>query len=566
MYYSPSNNNNNNTQHTDNNNTNSQFFSQTSFNPSSIEQLPTEVFNNHYYDPTTLLNEPLFNTSQWDFNNNSSQKQLDSQDAILLTDPNFLRQQQLLQDQQKEMRSRLLQHDQPEQVSNLTALLEPNDQDKASLSYPSQQKRSQNRRHQIVGKSEEADNKVDHQRRFNELQARFRINYARKSLTQQQKTNTAKTSKNTTDINENKPVATKPEPPPNTSPIASPSTPPVIIMNTNNLEEFPKEHLSSSFPSRTMPIQIKRVSRSNIMQQMDPESYQKQLDSQLDKIDFNDITVSELKELLRQRGKPATGKKAVLLQRLQEERELAKGGRSPSRVISNRHSQPLPFSRSQNELPQQQRPRSFQASSPVIIPNNSSEPVAASSVPTFLSPGSPSGQLHRSIANMHIGSPPTATRRYSPYSPRLSSSSSSSSPKINYEYSSSVPLSSSPIHHQPVINKTNNNNNNNISNSNSSSNNNSHSNNNMMLSSSYSVTRPPNRYYNNQKSYKPFTSSALATPDREEDINPFDSYYRNDPPIKEEESTDTNLNLNTINMDYWSDPAILDLILQQGMY
>ncbi|KAI9470986.1 MAG: hypothetical protein EXX96DRAFT_586416 [Benjaminiella poitrasii] len=329
------------------------------------------------------------------------------------------------------------------------------------------------------------------------------------------------------------------------------STPPVIVMNTNNPEEFPKESLSSSFPSRTMPIQIKRVSRPNSMQNMDPETYQRQLDSQLDKVDFNDITVSELKELLRQRGKPATGKKAVLLQRLQEERELAKGGRSPvsSRIISNRHSQPLPFSRSLSNYnypessQQQSRPRSFQGSSsisgssPVMIQsNNGPEPGASSpSIPSFLSPGSPGGQLHRSIANMHIGSPPATSRRYSPYSPRLSSS-----PKPTYEYSSSVPLSSSP------------NLNNNVNNTNINTNNN---NNNMMLSSSYSTTRQANRYFNSQKSYKPFTSSALATPDREEDINPFDSYYANDPPIKEEEAS----------MD-WSDPAILDLILQQGTH
>ncbi|CAJ0761575.1 5089_t:CDS:2 [Entrophospora sp. SA101] len=55
---------------------------------------------------------------------------------------------------------------------------------------------------------------------------------------------------------------------------------------------------------------------------MSSEEYQRKLNEELEKVDFEDITVSELKEMLRQRGKPATGKKAVLMQRLQEEIEL----------------------------------------------------------------------------------------------------------------------------------------------------------------------------------------------------------------------------------------------------
>jgi hypothetical protein len=179
------------------------------------------------------------------------------------------------------------------------------------------------------------------------------------------------------------------------------------------------------------------------------------LDDQLEKVDFDDITVSELKEMLRQRGKPATGKKAILVQRLQDERK---------------------------------RPMSIQLpTSPYL-------------------PGSPSPSLHRSIANMHIGSPPA--RRYSPYSPR--------SPKT--ALSSSVPAEDaplvSPIQHLPNT-------------------------------GSYQMNRA--RYYN----YKPFTSSALATPDREE-VNPFDRYYE----TKEDVPNDMNID--------WLDPS-LDILLQQGM-
>ncbi|KAI9189418.1 hypothetical protein H9P43_000851 [Blastocladiella emersonii ATCC 22665] len=43
------------------------------------------------------------------------------------------------------------------------------------------------------------------------------------------------------------------------------------------------------------------------------------LDDALLRVDFNDITVSELKDLLRQRGRQATGRKALLAERLKEE-------------------------------------------------------------------------------------------------------------------------------------------------------------------------------------------------------------------------------------------------------
>lgn len=484
-------------------------------------------------DPSTLsgslaeydniITDPLFDSNtDWDF---YSQQHLDpQQESILLTDPNFLRQHQLLHDQQKELHTRLLHDDErPEQVSNLTAMFEPivvkveqeeeEDQDKKS-------KRNSHRRQQVVMKSTmNDDDKVDHQRRFNELQARFRVNYARKPATQQPsnhtKTAMLKTPKQPL-LPQQPVLQDKPSLP------LEPSTPTAA----NGGLVMTDEEVSTSFPSRTMPIQIQRVPRLNSSQPFDAESHQKQLDNQLDKVDFDDITVSELKEMLRQRGKPATGKKAVLLQRLLEERDISKGGRSAGsynssngRLLSNRHSQPVPFSRSVN-IDTPQRPRSFQGSSPVMIQTPDTHSHINTVSPSSI-PGSPSASLHRSIANMHIGSPPAISRRYSPYSPRLSSS-----PKpVHHEYSSSVPLTmgdSSPINN--TLTTPNNNTNNN--------------NNDMMLSSSYSVRSC--RYYNNPKTYKPFMSSALATPDREEDVNPFDSFYARggDAPIKEEDTSE----------------------------
>ncbi|RCH78063.1 hypothetical protein CU098_006025, partial [Rhizopus stolonifer] len=215
-------------------------------------------------------------------------------------------------DQQREMQIRLQDENTgKEQVSNLTAMLEPNKV--PTMPLPKPQKRNSKR--QIV-KSEPADDtKIDHQRRFNELQARFRVNYARKPSTQMTSKSTQKTTK--TQPAPSPVIAHRKSPSPVNSchdgsksptiklePIKSPLLPP---SNVNNKQEEPTiDKLSSSFPSRTMPIQIQRMSRPNSSQPFDAESHQRLLDSQLDKVDFDDITVSELKEMLRQRGKPAT--------------------------------------------------------------------------------------------------------------------------------------------------------------------------------------------------------------------------------------------------------------------
>ncbi|KAJ3118634.1 hypothetical protein HDU96_010618 [Phlyctochytrium bullatum] len=55
-----------------------------------------------------------------------------------------------------------------------------------------------------------------------------------------------------------------------------------------------------------------------------PEELFKKLDDDLEKINFDDITVSELKEHLRIRGLPSSGKKALLVQRLQDEIKFIK--------------------------------------------------------------------------------------------------------------------------------------------------------------------------------------------------------------------------------------------------
>lgn len=310
---------------------------------------------------------------------------------------------------------------------------------------------------------------------------------------------------------------------------------------------------ASSFPTRTMPIQIHRVHRTNVSQPVDAEQQQKRLDDQLVKTNFDDITVSELKEMLRQRGKPATGKKAILLQRLADERDIIHAVRS-GRLL-HRHSQPPatptlsgdPSSLdSSNNMAMigassQQQQNYSSLDSPSSVPNSS----------MFLSssPGSVTLSLNRSIADMHIGSPPMPqqhSRRFSPYntpgSPRASPKMQATQPA----YSSSMPTH----YHTPSL---------------SSSPNISHDA--MMMPASSASSRNNNmRFYNQNwngrpRSYAPFTSSALATPDRENDDDPFDRMMAmardtnptSQPPLQHDQPLYDNLYQNTNGMDTGND-------------
>ncbi|KAH8555718.1 hypothetical protein BGW37DRAFT_463913 [Umbelopsis sp. PMI_123] len=75
--------------------------------------------------------------------------------------------------------------------------------------------------------------------------------------------------------------------------------------------------------NRSVPIKIPRSAKSPPQPvAMSAEEQQKKSDDRLLKIDFDDITVAELKEMLRERKKATNGKKADLVQRLLDERRL----------------------------------------------------------------------------------------------------------------------------------------------------------------------------------------------------------------------------------------------------
>ncbi|KAI8374138.1 uncharacterized protein BYT42DRAFT_392613 [Radiomyces spectabilis] len=70
--------------------------------------------------------------------------------------------------------------------------------------------------------------------------------------------------------------------------------------------------------TKPLPTKIDRVPAAPAVQKPKTQS---ELDDQLQKVNFDDVTVAELKEMLRDRGMSAAGRKAELLQRLRDERD-----------------------------------------------------------------------------------------------------------------------------------------------------------------------------------------------------------------------------------------------------
>ncbi|KAI9246771.1 hypothetical protein BY458DRAFT_527678 [Sporodiniella umbellata] len=446
-----------------------------------------------FYDDNSFLNFDMQHSSQ-SLPSSFFPPPDEFQQSILFSDPNFLRQQQLIEKAEMDIKEEEVKEEPSAVRSNLSAMLDQSYEEKRYLQSDttSQIKLEPIPKKKPVYPSKTStlntEGNVDHQRRFSELQARFRINYNKKTPKQQMEESALlnkrkaildpSLNKNIIKLNNRdvKKLNTAQTAAKKMMPLQTASACGMTIPQNNPQEKFfiPGAH---SLPSRTMPIQIQRVQRSNGNQPFDLEQRQKRLDDMLVKVDFNDITVSELKEMLRQRGKLATGKKAVLLQRLQEERDFILHARAKGMPIASRYLNP---------------------SSPVTDSSSLPDTMYLSSSPASL------GSLNRSIANMHIGSPPPSSlsipsapvntnRRFTPYISQRNSSSSAS-------HSSSVPSSG----------------------------------------------------FLYKKSYAPFTSSALATPDRDDDINPFDQLNETPNPTGLDHTME------------WADPS-LEVMLQQQL-
>ncbi|KAF7728192.1 hypothetical protein EC973_006586 [Apophysomyces ossiformis] len=511
--------------------------------------------------------------------------------AILLSDPNFLRQQQLLQNQQKAKEIRMEQErqrqedleassawlahpatlDQSENDGAIPAGRKPDDYLPVDCSFPnttistsaparsrvhpptpakgtiykSPSKRDSIRRSQTININgrrsgpkpipissgnnttnlsavNSASTKVDHQRRFNELQARFRVNYAhRPSQQKTQVTPSVSTSYSGRSVIDQpkKLVSSFGTSMPSSLEQTLRSYPSINAERKRSFDEARNAshhpggkatainsttgnislgmNQASTFPSRTMPIQIKRVHRDSTPHPLDAEEYQRKLDDQLIKVNFDDITVSELKDMLRQRGKPAMGKKAILLQRLQEERDQITNAR-----YRDIYTQGQMSIHCQSEPPQRlsRQGALYRIGS---IPESSSTDSARSSVMLSNSLGS-TFSLNRSIADMHIGSP-QYTHSFSPHAATSSPPNESSPIPQPGSLSSSLSfsfMSSPPSNYESSISS--------------------------MLSSGSSFSSRaryaiPNTGIDKHKPYAPFTSSSLASPDYDDDDrSPFD--------------------------------------------
>lgn len=85
-----------------------------------------------------------------------------------------------------------------------------------------------------------------------------------------------------------------------------------------------QQHHMMPMMNKALPIQIQRVNASNNSSNrpVTAEAHRRKLDEKLEKVNFDDITVAELKEMLRERGLSASGRKAELMNRLKEESDL----------------------------------------------------------------------------------------------------------------------------------------------------------------------------------------------------------------------------------------------------
>ncbi|KAG0273919.1 hypothetical protein BGZ95_010276 [Linnemannia exigua] len=141
--------------------------------------------------------------------------------------------------------------------------------------------------------------------------------------------------------------------------------PPNLTPGSENVPLSSPSILSTSATSPA-PIQIDRILSRHSMSQAKTEEQQRLMDAAMERVDFDDVTVAELKEMLRQRGKHGGGKKADLIRRLQSEIDIIRANR-------------------QSQLQAGSRP-------------------AGASIPAPLA--SPTHSLYKTLGGMHIGAPP----------------------------------------------------------------------------------------------------------------------------------------------------------------
>ncbi|KAF9578805.1 hypothetical protein BGW38_005226 [Lunasporangiospora selenospora] len=143
--------------------------------------------------------------------------------------------------------------------------------------------------------------------------------------------------------------------------------------------------------SSPAPIQIDRITPRHSSLLARTEEQQRRLDAAMERVNFEDVTVAELKEMLRQRGKHGSGKKADLIKRLQSEIEIIRANRQQPLIGGSNGGS-----------------SSNSGGGGIVNPSNMYAIMMAGIPPPL---ASPTHALNKTLGGMHIGSPPVHPSR-----------------------------------------------------------------------------------------------------------------------------------------------------------
>ncbi|OZJ03724.1 hypothetical protein BZG36_04157 [Bifiguratus adelaidae] len=230
-----------------------------------------------------------------------------------------------------------------------------------------------------------------------------------------------------------------------------------------------------------MPIQIERSARKQpqALAPMSQADHLAQMHEELEKVDFDDVTVAELKEMLKKRGKIATGKKAILAERLMEERDIVRAMKqndwnTVARLQEKQRQRDVTSTPQDSSIPREtSEPASSRYNATATSTANyhlniqpQPRPDESTAAPAGMNFGNSSlpqaALLQQSIAQMHLSSPPKSFLQTQPSrstagsSSRFTPYSNPSSPRIAPVGSASTMASNGPSTsgshiHSPII-------------------------------------------------------------------------------------------------------------------
>ncbi|KAI8907546.1 hypothetical protein DFJ77DRAFT_514038 [Powellomyces hirtus] len=151
---------------------------------------------------------------------------------------------------------------------------------------------------------------------------------------------------------------------------------------------------SASKPGAIPLLPIPPVHTRKDQPTLTPTEQYAKLDAELLAADFDDITVAELKDMLRNRSLPSSGKKAVLLQRLQDEITLI--AKRKDGTLKSEDDPRHPLYHQVKQMMQLRQLQMFHQSMMGFDPNNTitASPTSAGPFPDSINTSTPSPVLH----------------------------------------------------------------------------------------------------------------------------------------------------------------------------